>query len=134
MSEGYRHNHYVPQWYQRGFMNADQSQYHYLDLQPEIVERDGHRWARRAIRTLGTDSCFAQDDLYTTRWGKVENVDIEKFFFGGLDKAGKDAVDSYANYSINNSTHENFQTFLRYVSVQKLRTPKGLAWLRLRTH
>lgn len=110
-------------------MNADQSQYHYLDLQPEIVERDGHRWARRAIRTLGTDSCFAQDDLYTTRWGKVENVDIEKFFFGGLDKAGKDAVDSYANYSINNSTHENFQTFLRYVSVQKLRTPKGLAWL-----
>lgn len=127
--KGYHRNHYVPNWYQRAFMHADQTKYHYLDLKPEMIERDGHRWARRDLRTLGTNNCFAQDDLYTTRWGQIENVDIEKFFFGGLDTAGKEAVEAYAEYSINDKTHANFHTFIRYMSVQKLRTPKGLDWL-----
>jgi hypothetical protein len=130
---GYHHNHYVPKWYQQAFMLSGQSRYHYLDLAPEAVERNGHRWTRKELLHWGVDSCFAGDDLYTTRWGKIENVDIERFFFGDLDDAGKAAVAAYADYSIRNETHKAFETFIRYMSVQKLRTPKGLAWLRTMT-
>ena len=30
-----RHNHYVPEWYQRGFLKTNESQLHYLDMSPE---------------------------------------------------------------------------------------------------
>lgn len=111
-------------------MAHGQSRYYYLDLNPEFIERAGHRWSRKAVRFLGARNCFAQDDLYTTRWGDIQNVDIERFFFGGLDASGKMAVSAYANYSIRQETHDYFEIFLRYMSVQKLRTPKGIAWLR----
>jgi hypothetical protein len=66
-NDEYRHNHYVPVWYQKRFLRPGQSVYHYLDLNPEVLVREGHRFTRRALRPLGPDSCFAQDDLYTTR-------------------------------------------------------------------
>ncbi len=43
----YIHNHYVPEWYQKRFMKPDQEKYFCLDLKPEIVIRDGHRYKRR---------------------------------------------------------------------------------------
>jgi len=36
----FTNNHYVPQWYQRRFMQGN-GKYHYLDLAPEVVVRDG---------------------------------------------------------------------------------------------
>lgn len=129
----YHRNHYVPEWYQRSFLLPGQSRYHYLDLNPEVLVQNGHRWTRNDVLHWGPDRCFAQEDLYTTRWGNIENVDIEKFFFGDLDDAGKAAVAAFADYSIRDDTHTAFQTFIRYMSVQRLRTPKGLAWLKATT-
>src|SRR5260370_42555827 len=84
-SKDFRHNHYVPEWYQRRFMLPGKGTYWYLDLQPDQVVRDGHRHTRRALLPWGPGRCFTEDDLYTTRWGGRENVDIEKFFFDSVD-------------------------------------------------
>jgi hypothetical protein len=131
MSE-FTNNHYVAQWYQRRFMVPGTGKYHYLDLSPETVVRDGHRYTRDALRHLGPASCFAQDDLYTVRWGDLTNVDIEKFFFGKIDSAGKAAVEYFAGYDHKSASQEALHGLLEYMSVQKLRTPKGLGWLSLK--
>ena len=59
----FKHNHYVPEWYQRRFMLADQSRYWYLDLKPKEVMQDGHRFTRRALLPWGPARCFAENDL-----------------------------------------------------------------------
>jgi len=127
----FTNNHYVPRWYQRRFMAPGQGKYHYLDLNPEVVVCDGHKYTRDALRHLGPANCFAQDDLYTVRWGDLTNVDIEKFFFGQIDRAGKAAVEYFTDYDHKSASHEALPGLLEYMSVQKLRTPKGLGWLSL---
>jgi hypothetical protein len=102
----FTNNHYVPRWYQRRFIPRGQGKYHYLDLRPEVVARDGRRWTRDALRHLGPVSCFAQDDLYTVRWGNLTNVDIEKFFFGKIDSAGKAAVEYFTDYDHKSASRE----------------------------
>jgi hypothetical protein len=75
-------------------------------------------------------SCFAEDDLYTTKWGVEENVDIEKFFFGRVDTEGKPAVEFFSDFQFDDPRQEAaFYGLMNYMSVQKLRTPKGLGWL-----
>lgn len=126
----FHHNHYVPEWYQRRFMLPGQGKYWYIDLKPESIERDGHKYVRSARRNLGPPSCFAEDDLYTTKWGAGENVDIEKFFFGRVDTDGKSAVEFFSNFRFDHpDQHDAFNNLMTYMSVQKLRTPKGLGWL-----
>jgi hypothetical protein len=126
----FHHNHYVPKWYQTRFMLPGQGKYWYLDLKPETIERDGHKYMRNALRNLGPTSCFAESDLYTTKWGGKENVDIEKFFFGQVDTDGKFAVEFFSDFQFDHpDQHDAFNGLMNYMSVQKLRTPKGLGWL-----
>jgi hypothetical protein len=126
----FKHNHYVPEWYQRRFMLASQGTYWYLDLKPEQRVQNGHRFTRRALLSWGPTSCFAEDDLYTTKWGVEENVDIEKFFFGRVDTEGKPAVEFFSDFQFDDPRQEAaFYGLMNYMSVQKLRTPKGLGWL-----
>lgn len=130
MSADYRHNHYVPEWYQKRFMLPGQGTYWYLDLKPEQMVRNGHRFARRHELAWGPRSCFAEDDLYTTIWGSQQNVDIEKFFFGEVDTKGKAAVEFCSDFKFDTpGQHAAVQSLVHYMSVQKLRTPKGLGWL-----
>src|SRR6266566_5881569 len=126
----FRHNHYVPEWHQRRFMLPCEHQYFYLDLNPEQIINNGHKYTRKALRTLGPRLCFAEDDLYTTRWGAEENVDIEKFFFGRVDTEGKSAVEFFSNFQFDHpDQHDAFNGLMNYMSIQKLRTSKGLGWL-----
>jgi hypothetical protein len=131
MVTSYRHNHYVPEWYQRRFLAVGKARFHYLDLYPEKLCNNGHTYTRSNLLHWGPKQCFAQDNLYTTNWGGLENRDIEKFFFGQVDKTGQKAVEHFANFEWNEETEFAWQNLLPYMSVQKLRTPKGLAWLRL---
>ena len=110
-------------------MPDGQSKYYYLDLQPDIVTRDGHTHTRNALLHWAPAKCFAQDDLYATSWGGLENRDIEKFFFGELDTKGLAAVDHFSDFEFGKGSKEAHQVLLPYMSVQKLRTPKGLGWL-----
>jgi hypothetical protein len=126
----YKHNHYVPEWYQRRFLLPRQTNYFYLDKSPDVHTSNGYTWKSKEIQNWGVRKCFAQDDLYTTRWGSTSNTDIERFFFGKIDAAAPSALDFFANYKPDCVDADAFKTFLEYMSVQKLRTPKGLAWLR----
>jgi len=125
----YRHNHFVPEWYQKRFLAPGKGKYWYLDLKPEIQSAGGRTWTRNSLMNWGPASCFAKDDLYTTRWGSIENRDIEKFFFGEIDSRGKSAVEHFANFEFNDAAHQALEHLVPYMSVQKLRTPKGLGFL-----
>lgn len=125
----YKHNHYVPEWYQKRFMVPDQKAYCYLDLKPDVITNNGHRYTLRDLHFWGPRRCFAEDDLYTTRWDGSENTDIEQFFFGAIDRAGKSAVEFFDSFQHSRADDTAFLSLVRYMSVQKLRTPKGLGWL-----
>lgn len=127
--KAYKRNHYVPQWYQKRFIPDDgrERKFHYLDLCPKkIGDLNKHR---TALLHWGPKRCFASDDLYTVRFGSWKNVDIEKFFFGKIDSHGEKALDYFTNFSHPSADGDLFQDFLNYMSIQKLRTPKGLGWL-----
>lgn len=111
-------------------MPEGQTQYYYLDLMPDSVTREGHTFRRNALQHWGPKKCFAQNDLYTTTWGGLENRDIEKFFFGKIDTLGKGAVEHFADFNLCDDSHDALEVLVPYMSVQKLRTPKGLGWLR----
>jgi hypothetical protein len=131
MAGDFKHNHYVPEWYQKRFLELGKGKYWYLNLKPDVeVLPNGRKFQRRDLLNWGPGSCFAEDDLYTVKWGGAENVDIEKFFFGRVDREGKSAVEFFANFRFDQRGQEEaFRALLNYMSVQKLRTPKGLAWL-----
>jgi hypothetical protein len=124
----YKHNHYVPIWYQRRFMLPDQDRYYRLDLKPDVIKTEKVKYTRNDVHHWSPDRIFAEDDLYTTRWGQISNTDIEKFFFGQLDNATPEAVEYFSGLAPGRDASEKaFKTLLPYMSVQKLRTPKGLA-------
>jgi hypothetical protein len=94
----YRHNHYVPIWYQRRFMHAGQDRYYRLDLKPDEVVRENVRYTRKALHHWSPDLIFAQDDLYTTKWEQVTNTEIEQFFFGQLDAKALVALEYFSSF------------------------------------
>lgn len=127
-----RRNHYVPVWYQKGFLGADQSQLHYLDLTPGDAEPNGRRSGRaRELEKQSPKQCFWSQDLYTTLFFGMPNDEIERFLFGAIDNDGAIAVRAVASGDPR-AVHESFQTFFSYIDAQKLRTPKGLDWIRAR--
>jgi hypothetical protein len=111
-------------------MLAGQSRYFRLDLKPDVVtSAGGHKYTRHDIHEWSPEKIFAEDDLYTTQWGPISNTEIERFFFGKLDSDGPKAVEYFDNFKHPSANGPLFQTFMSYMSVQKLRTPKGLTWV-----
>jgi len=129
MASGYKHNHYVPVWYQRRFLRPEQSRYWRLDMKPETGGSGAHRFTRRDLHEWSPERVFAEDDLYTTQWGTVSNTDIEQFFFGKLDNDAAGHLDYFVNFAHPSANEKAFHGLMTYMSVQKLRTPKGLAFL-----
>ena len=110
-------------------MFPGQSRYDRLDLKPEVMASGGHKYTRHDLHHWSPEKIFAEDDLYTTQWGTISNTEIERFFFGKLDNDAPKALDYFANFKHPNADGKAFQTFIRYMSVQKLRTPKGLEFV-----
>ena len=126
----YRRNHYVPIWYQDRFLpNRPNRNFHYLDMKPETLVSNGHRYSRRSKLRWGPKLCFVETDLYTTKSGSWESTDIEKHFFGELDATASNALNYFEGFTHPSASENAFNTFLPYMSIQKLRTPKGLAAL-----
>jgi hypothetical protein len=127
MSNEYRHNHYVPVWYQKRFLPAEQKnqELHYLDLKPQkFVDGRGVVHPKRAVRRLGFKHCFAEDDLYTTRFRSAVSTAIEQHFFGAIDRNGRQAVEYFERFEHPSANGEAFHNMMMYMSTQKLRTPK----------
>ena len=124
-----RNNHYVPQWYQRGFMANGKHKLHVLNLHPDAKTLPtGQIVVEPEVEELGPKQAFMERDLYTIRWGQLLNDDIETLLFGKIDKNGADAVRGWISGNAI-QVHRKFMDFFEYMDAQKLRTPKGLDWI-----
>lgn len=72
---------------------------------------------------------FYKVDLYSTFFGTDVNDDIEQKLFGPIDDNGSKAVRAFLTDN-QSQWHHNFQNLFIYLDAQKLRTPKGLDWIR----
>ncbi|MEE4538274.1 MAG: DUF4238 domain-containing protein [Erythrobacter sp.] len=125
-----RDNHYVPQWYQRSFLPSQGSKLCYLDLSPEQrTLPDGRVITLKALHHKPPSKCFYQTDLYTTFFGSEINDEIERKLFGQIDDEGSRAVRAFLSGDAS-QWHSHFQSLFSYLDTQKLRTPKGLDWLK----
>ena len=133
----YKENHYVPIWYQERFLpNVGERKFHYLDLAPDrFRDPRGIVRTKTALRRWGAASCFKETDLYTIKYGRYESTEIEQFFFGKVDEEGRESVEFFSHYQSFDdirggvNLEKMFYSLLRYMSIQKFRTPKGLRYL-----
>ncbi len=132
-----RDNHYVPQWYQKGFLTNPDDKLYYLDLTPDkilypdgtpVTLPDGTAKTHKDLKHWPISKCFYQTDLYTTSFGQYINDDIERFLFGRIDDEGARAVRAFIDIDMR-GWHENFTNFFSFIDTQKIRTPKGLDWI-----
>jgi hypothetical protein len=126
-------NHYVPQWYQQQFIPEAKAErkYHYLDLSPDRVPKaNGGFYLRNERRLLGPVNCFEQEHLYTLMFGSHASDVIEKRFFGKLDDRGAKAVLFFHEWEFNDQSQEMLHDLVDYLDAQKLRTPKGLDYVK----
>ena len=129
MQQSHKH-HYVPEWYQRRFMLAEQKSYFRLDLSPEVITTpSGKKIKKGEFLTKGPNKYFYEIDLYTTRHFGQENDDIEKYLFGKIDTIGARAVSAMVSKDWMQELHSNIVNYYEYMDAQRLRTPKGLIWL-----
>ena len=49
----------------------------------------GVKHTRKAVRRLGFRHCFAEDDLYTAKFGAADSTAIEQQFFADIDNKGR---------------------------------------------
>jgi hypothetical protein len=90
----------------------------------------GGHYFRNAVRRIGPIICFKEDHLYTLRFGEFALDVVEKHFFGDLDYRGSEAVEFFRDYELRDGAHEAFNNLIPYMGAQKVRTPKGLDFLR----
>lgn len=128
----YRNNHYVPQWYQKKFLLLGSSRFYYLNLNPQkYLDSKGISHTENAIKWQGSKKSFCEKDLYTRRFETIASTEIEKTFFGNIDTKGRDAVAYFEKYNYPpEDWKDHFESIMIYMSMQKLRTPKGLDWLK----
>ena len=126
-------HHYVPRWYQKRFLASGEEKLWYLDLKPEKVVFDQRRsYTKRALFRSYPAQCFWLQDLYLLRFGKTVNDVIEKVFFGKVDDHGEKSARFFATQPIDRAElNPAYQGLLRFIAAQRLRTPRGLDWLRV---
>jgi Protein of unknown function (DUF4238) len=124
----YRLNHYVPVWFQQRFISstATERKFYLLDLKPETIASKGRWHQRDAILRWGPRKCFCEEDLYTTKHGSWISTEIEEKFFGPIDASARESLDYFAQFQHTSAKGEHYQRLMTYMSLQKLRTPKGL--------
>ncbi len=123
-----RDNHYVPQWHQKGFIEEGTNKLHH-HKRKVINLPDGTIKTLYPKRLFTTAQCFYKKDLYTTFFGTNINDEIERKLFGDIDENGSKAVRAFLGDD-QGKWHKHFHDFFIYLDAQKLRTPKGLDWIR----
>lgn len=126
-----RNNHYVPRWYQEGFFEPGRKSLAYVDMTPDQqVLSDGRVITQNgAWNDKPTSKAFYQRDLYSTFFGTSVNDEIERRLFGDIDTRGSQAVRAFIGTDMR-EWHDHFQDFFEFLDIQKIRTPKGLDWLK----
>ena len=114
-------NHYVPQWYQKRFLETEQAKYWYLDKTKDV---DPYPDIPKSF--------FQQKHLYTIDlFGQKSDV-IEKKLFGDIDSKGFKAIDFFTVEDgwKTEGSHQAWEGFMQFMNAQKLRTLKGLDWIK----
>lgn len=124
-----RNNHYVPVWYQKGFWEPGKTTLAYLNLAPEKYTRsDGSTGHKQALHYAPPTRAFVEKDLYSTFFGTSVDDEIERKLFGDIDTRGAKAVKAFSSGDPA-ECQKNFESFFEYIDIQKIRTPRGLAWI-----
>lgn len=123
-----RDNHFVAQWYQKGFMHERDSQLCYITRR-DIDLKNGEAKTIYSKRWHAPAQQLYKIDLYSTFLGEEVNDDIEQKLFGSIDDNGSKAVRAFLTDD-QSQWHHNFQSLFIYIDAQKLRTPKGLDWIK----
>ena len=126
-----RNNHYVPQWYQEGFFEPGRMSLAYVDTTPDrrVLPNGRVIVQNSAWDDTSTSRAFRQKDLYSTFFGTSVNDEIERRLFGDIDGRGSKSVRAFIGAD-EREWHQHFQTFFEFLDIQKIRTPKGLDWLK----
>jgi hypothetical protein len=125
-----RNHHYVPRWHQRGFVECGAKTLKFLDLAPPLHRRpDGSSVPARTLFDSAPGRRFYQTDLYSTVFGFEIDDEIERRLFGEIDRIGAAAVEAF-KYPDTERWVRHFSDLFDFLDAQKLRTPKGLDWLR----
>src|SRR3954463_4953499 len=90
---------------------------------------DGRTVTEKEKFDAPTSRAFRERDLYSTFFGTSVNDEIERRLFGAIDSKGSVAVRAFTGDDVS-EWHGHFQTLFEYIDIQKIRTPKGLDWLR----
>ena len=123
-----RNNHYVPQWYQKGFTVERANELYHLSNK-EVMLPNGNVKKLSSKKWYTPAQCFYQKDLYSTFLGSEISDEIEKKLFGDIDGTGAQAVKAFLTDD-KSKWHIHFQDLFLYIDAQKIRTPKGLDWIR----
>jgi hypothetical protein len=123
-------HHYVPQWYQEGFFETGRKTLAYVDRHPrQETLSDGRIITHRSKFDTPTSRAFCESDLYSTFFGNWVNEEIERRLFGDIDTRGSKAIRAFSERDVS-EWHRHFQTLFEYIDIQKIRTPKGLDWVK----
>lgn len=124
-------NHYVAEWYQRRFLTPGSTRFRYLDLRPEKHEgRPGQFYHRAAVLPWGPGRCFAQEHLYTLKFGRVMTDAMEHGFFKSIDDGGLLGVPYFAQFGFQSGFEEAWHGLMAFMDAQRYRTPRGLDHLK----
>lgn len=132
MAEQPHRHHYVPEWYQRRFLRDGATAFKILDLHPDEYRHPktgALRGRSKEILHKGPAAWFYEEDLYTTRFLGVENTEIETHLFGRIDREGREGFDALVLEDWD-KLHEYYDRFFEFLDALRLRTPKGLLFLR----
>lgn len=122
-----RDNHYVAQWHQKGFI--DEREGELLHLKRKVIELTSGPQIIYSKRWHTPAQCFYETDLYSTYFGFEISDEIEQRLFGQIDSDGSEAVRAFLTNN-RSEWHKHFQNFFTFLDAQKLRTPKGLDWIK----
>lgn len=121
-------NHYVAQWHQKGFNEDTADKLCHLK-QKVITLKDGSTKIVPSRKWYTPAQCFYGEHLYSTFLGAIANDDVEKKLFGPIDDNGSVAIKAFLSDD-QALWHHNFEDFFTYLDAQKIRTPKGLGWIK----
>ena len=124
-----RDNHYVPQWYQRGFMPKGRHKLFVRNLQPGVKKLpNGQALAEPELEELGqslpslSGICTRQD------LARSSTTTSRRSSLAPSTKLGR-TLSAGGYLGIRLQIHRRFEDFFGYLDAQKLRTPKGLDWI-----